>query len=284
MDFSDSAARITVAENIRNDIDEYWSLKRPNRQSTRISPSSLGEECAAQTWYRWRWANAPTKSDGRMARYNSRGEDNETDIIDYLRGTGWTIFDTNEKNEQFSISDFGGHLYGKLDSIGNHPVYTNGINILIEYKYINYKRFAALTKEALQLSDFKYYCQVVLYMDYFNLPATLFMPANRNDEDIKPSIIPADPVQAKVLKEKAYAIMTAKQRPARIAENPSFYKCKFCESVDNCHYNKPLLKSCRSCVNCIPVDGGKFHCNKWNAIIPSKEAILAGCDEWTPVK
>lgn len=284
MDFNDINYRINTANKIRDEINEYWSQKRPNRQSVRISPSNLGEECAAATWYRWRWAIEPPKADGRMARYNSRGEDNENHIIEWLRATGWTIYDRDEKGEQIAITDFSGHMYGKCDSVGNHPIHTNGQNILIEYKYINYKRFSALTTKPLIEADFKYYCQIVLYMDYLGLPACMFFPASRNDEDLKPTIIPADPTQAKMLRDKAHTVMTSKLRPARIAESPAFFKCKICEFIDICHNDKPLVKSCRSCVHCIPIDNGKFHCNKWQATIPSKEAIKAGCDEWVPVK
>lgn len=283
MDYADNAIRYKIQTGVIEDINSYWARIRPNRQTVRLSPSSLGEECAAQTFFRFRWAAEPGPVDGRMARYNSRGEDNEADIIDWLRNTGWTIYDQAPNGEQISISDFGGHFYGKLDSVGSHPEYTNGHNILIEYKYVNTKRFVSLVGKPLSEIDPKYYGQICLYMDYLNLPACMFFPGNRNDEDIRPIIIPADPIQANLLKAKAKTILETKVRPARIAETPAFFKCKFCEYVDQCHNAAPLAKSCRSCVSCVPIDGGKFHCTKWGADIPSKEAIKSGCDEWVSV-
>lgn len=284
MDFADLATREKIQRNVLADINAYAARTRPNRFSTRLSPSSLGKECVAELWYSFRWATAPKPADGRMSRYNQRGDENEVDVAKWLRETGWTIKEIDPAtNEQWAVSAFNGHLYGKSDGIGSHPLYTNGIDILLEYKYVNGKRFTSLTTKPLLTADPKYYTQVCLYMYLMNLPACLFIPACRNDEDLKPVIIPRDDTQVKMIMEKAEAILTAKQRPARIAENPAFYECKLCDHVDVCHYNKPLNVSCRSCVKCVPIVDGKFHCERWNATIPNKEAILAACPEWVSV-
>ena len=284
MNFHDDAVRFKIRDGVIKDIDDYWAKKRPNRQAVRISPSSIGEECAAQSWYRWRWATEPKPADGRMARYNSRGEDNEKDFIEWLRATGWTVLEIDEKtNTQFAIHGFYGHLYGKCDSIASHPVYTEGQFILLEYKYINYKRFTTLTNKPLIEADFKYYCQVCIYMDYLGLPACMFLPSSRNDDDFRPVIIPADPAQVRVLEAKINTVMTSKVRPARIAESSAFYKCKLCDYAGPCHHNQPLPKSCRSCVFCVPTNDGKFGCEHWGQVIP-KDVIKVGCDKWDPVK
>ena len=282
--FNDSQFRIDFRRIVKNEINDYWSNKRPNRQSVRLSPSSLGEECAAQTWYRWRWAVSPPTADGRMARYNSRGEENEIDIVEWLKATGWIVYEIDPTtNEQFVITYFNGHLYGKLDTIASHPIHTNGIAVLFEYKYINQRRFSTLTTKPLMEADLKYYNQVQLYLHFRQLPACVFFPVSRNDEDFEPIIIPYDNTQVSMTLEKAQAIMNAKIRPARIAENPTFHACKFCDFVEPCHKGKQLLKSCRSCVNCVPINDGKFGCEMWKQVIPTKEAIIAACDMWEPV-
>lgn len=285
IDFRDDAIRKKIQINVKKEINDAAIARRPNRLSMRLSPSSLGEECTAETWFRYRWISEPAPvTKGHMSRYNERGEKNEKDFTNWLRETGWNVREIDEKtNEQISVTAFGGHLYGKCDGIASHPIHTENTEILLEYKYINSKRFAALTTKALVTEDVKYYSQINIYMSLLNLPAVMFIPANRNDEDFEPIILPYDPNQAELMSKKANAVMTARQRPARIAENSSFFKCKFCEFIDVCHHNKPAFKNCRSCVHSVPIDGGKFACEKWNATIPNKEAMLAGCPAWESI-
>lgn len=285
MDFRDPTLREKIRREVKNDVNKLFSERRKQRYSARISPSSLGGECVAALWYSWRWATAPAPADGRMARYNSRGEDNEADVIEWLRATGWTVWEKDEATgEQIAVTDLNGHLYGKIDGIASHPVYTNNIKILLEFKYVNTGRFGKLTLKALIQSDIKYYTQVCIYLEKLDLPACMFIPANRNDEDIEFIIIPRDDTQVKFNMEKARTVMFAKQRPARVAESPAFVTCRICDHLDVCHNNKALAVNCRSCVHCVPTMGGKFHCERWNGTIPSKEAILSACGEYQAVK
>lgn len=285
MDFKDLGVRERIERETRDNINQWFSDNRPNRYSTRISPSGLGDECVAELWYKWRWAVEPKPADGRMARYNSRGDKNEADVIAWLRGTGWTVRDIDpETGRQYAVSDLNGHLYGELDGIASHPTLTNGIEILLEFKYVNYKRFAGLTTKALIEADIKYYSQVCTYMYYRDLPACMFIPASRNDEDFKPIIIPRDDTQVALLLDKAKTIMHSKTRPARIAESPAFFKCKFCDMAGVCHHNQPVAINCRSCLHCVPAENGKFACERWGAVIPNKEAVLKACPQHNPVK
>ena len=283
MDYTDHATRLRIEEGVKEDIDRHAASTRERRFPTRLSPSWLGEECLAAGWYNWHWVSEPETVEGRMARYNKRGEENENNVTAWLRETGWTVREKDERGEQIAVQGLGGHLYGKIDGEGSHPDYTAGQFILLEYKYINTKRFVALTNKALQLSDPKYYSQVCLYMYFRDLPATMFIPFNRNDEDFKPVIIPRDDTQVAVMLEKAHTIATAQTRPPRIAESPAFFGCKFCNHKEVCHNGAKPIKNCRSCVNSYAVENGKFACKLYNQVIPNKNAIMAGCDHWTPV-
>src|SRR5690606_40774947 len=117
-----------------------------------------------------------------------------------------------------------------------------------------------------------------------NLPLCVWFPTNRNDDDIKPIIIPRDDSYARELLSKAQSIATTTVRPARIAESPTFYKCKTCEAKDVCHGLRPPVVSCRSCVKCSPADDGKFFCNQWQQVIPSKDAIKSACGNYSPIQ
>lgn len=285
MDFRDDIVRTKIANAIRSDIFALEATRRPNRFSHRISPSTIGEDCVAKSWYSFRWATEPKPADGRMSRYNRKGEENETDLVEKLRATGWTVEEFDPATgKQWSISGYNGHMYGKIDGRASHPVHTAGIKLLLEFKYINYKRYSALTTKALIQADPKYYSQINLYMDELDLPACIFVPENRNDADIQPVVIPKDTAQVELIRRKAQAVFTSRERPARIAENPAYFECKFCEHVNICHHGRTPPKSCRSCYFAVPVDGGKWGCTHWNATIPDNDAIMAACGNWTPIK
>lgn len=273
--------RLQIA--IKNGINDASFRKQSVRRSHRLSPSWLGEKCVAASWYKYRWAMKPQPNDGRMARYNSKGDPEEEIIADLLRESGWTVRTHDENGDQFAVSDLNGHLYGRVDGLASHPEFTNGVEILFENKYINTRRFVALTKEPLIKADPKYYGQVCLYLKLLNLPAALFMPGNRNDSDIQPILIPRDDSYAENLLRTGENIMFAKVRPARIAENPAYFECKMCDLVSVCHSGAPLDINCRSCINAEPITGGKWKCNKWNAVIPNKEAMEAACSDWQPI-
>lgn len=281
LDFRNDEVRNRIRFGVKDDINTYWQTKRgPQRFSTRLSPSNLGEECAAQTWFRFRWVTAPKLPEGRMERYNSRGEKNEADIVEWLRDTGWTVEEVDPATgKQWAVSNFNGHMYGKADGIASHPVYTEGQRILLEFKYVHGKRFAELTRKPLITTDIKYYIQVNIYMREFGLPAVMFLPASREDEDLEPIILPYDPVQLELVYAKASTILTTKVPPAKIAQSAAFFKCKFCDEKEVCHNGAEPAKNCRSCFYAMPTYDGEFHCEKWGNTIP-KDFIKLGCHEW----
>jgi hypothetical protein len=281
IDFRDDAVRNHIRYGVRTDIETYWQTARgPRRYSTRLSPSNLGGECAAETWFGFRWVTAPVVPEGKMERYNSRGEKNESDIVAWLRATGWTVEEIDPATgKQWAITNFNGHMYGKCDGIGSHPVYTEGVRILLEFKYVNDKRYTSLISKPLITTDLKYYNQVMIYLRELGLPAVMFIPANRNNEDLDFIILPYDGAQLDLVYKKAETILTTKVPPAKIAQSAAFFKCKFCDHVEVCHNGAEPAKNCRSCVYCMPTWQGEFFCEKWGAVIP-KDTIPAGCHEW----
>ena len=284
-DFSSVEYRDRIATQIKADINAFSSSNREVRHSVRLSPSALGGPCTAENWYTWRWATEPVPYDGRSARYTERGNEEEAKIVALLRGAGWTVRDRDEKGEQFGVSDLAGHLYGRVDGLVSHPIYTQGQELIFENKLINYKRYSHLISQPLVTADFKYYVQICIYMLMLDKPATLFIPGNRNDDDIAPIIIPRDDGVAKDAINKAQSIMYMKTRPARMSESAAHFYCKsFCDHKEVCHFGGHVKISCRSCVNVEPIEGGKFRCNLWDAVIPGKAEMLAACPSWEGIK
>lgn len=283
MDFRDDAVRERIKHGVKTDINTLWQSKRTNKFKTRINPSSVGEECAAATFFDFHWVTAPGEADGRMARYNSRGETNEAGFVEWLRETGWTVEEIDPATgKQWAVSAFHSHMWGKCDGIASHPIYTGGERLLLEFKYINYKRFSTLATKPLIVEDLKYYIQVQIYLRELNLPAAIFIPANRNDEDFEPIVIPYDAAQLDLIYKKIETILSTKVIPAKIGQSEAFYKCKFCDHIGVCHQGKQPAVNCRSCLNCVPTFNGNFRCEKWNAEIPH-DVVKTGCDSWTSI-
>lgn len=262
----------------------------PSKHSWRVSPSSIGDECVAKLWYKFRWAKLGS-FDGRMQRLFGRGHAEEEKLVAILKSIGWTVKDVDEAKVaegkhmvQFGIKLFEGHLTGYLDGIGWHPVHTAGLAVLLEFKTYNTKRFAILKVKKCKVSDFKYYVQACIYMREYNLPWCLFVAVNKDDDELYFEIIPRDDATAEQHYRTAHTIVHSKARPARIAQSPTYFKCKNCTFVDICHNGAPVDINCRSCQHATAVAGGKFHCGKWDAIIPNQEAVEAACPEHTPIK
>jgi len=334
MDFSKPGMAEHVAATIRNEIDDNSAADNPPKYRWRVSPSSLGKECVAQQWFKFRWVSV-RQVPGPIARLFARGNKEEGNIIALLRRAGWEIRDYDKRLcyikdtdtyfaqeweasivhgvdvsadpvhiaaakardkwmlRQYRVKDLGGHYSGYLDGKARHPIHTGGEWVLLELKTYKSRLFSTLVArdkegnlKTVQVHNYDYYCQAVQYMDYHQLPWCLFGALNKDDDDLYFECIPANPQLAHALKNTAHTIATSQARPARIAESPTFHKCKICDFTNICHKSAPVDINCRSCQHCVAefeTNKGNFRCNKWAAIIPDEKAIMAACPQHLPL-
>ena len=271
---------------IVNEIFDGFASANPNRRPNRMSPSLLGHDCAAFVWYAFNWCYELPAVNGRMAKYNARGNVEEANVIAAMRATGWQVQETGPDGNQISVEAFGGHLYGMIDGICSHPTHTGGANYLFENKFVNSKRFTAFSNDSLQKADAKYYGQIQLYMHQLKLPACVWVVTNRNDDDMRVYIIPYDENYANDLLAFADTLLTSKARLKRISSKPTFFKCIYCDARDVCHGEKSIEINCRSCVNSFPLPDAQWGCRlapNDNQTIP-KEFLPKGCSNYTPVQ
>jgi hypothetical protein len=316
-----------LADQIKTAIDNNSAADGPPKFSWRVAPSSLGDECVARLWLKFRWT-AKAQKPGRINRIFKRGNGREDYFTALLRRDGWEVRDYAQRLvmrsgdgkyfaqdweddiapgyedvhqdpwhiaecrqqdkwllKQWRLVRFNGHMSGYSDGRARHPIYTNGEWIGVEYKTYNTKRFTTLVngKGGVKTSDYEYYVQVVTYLKEFDLPWCLFLAENKNDDDIYPEIILRDDATAEQRLTTAHTVITSPTMPARFAQSPAHHVCKYCDWVGVCHNGVPVEINCRSCRNCEATEGGKFKCNKWQAVIPDEEAILAACPHHTPV-
>ena len=287
LDLTLPGATKMLADKIVTGIDAATELQ--GKHSWRVKPSMLGKECIAAGWYAFRWAKRVNKP-GKVARIFAKGHDTEPRLIDYLRRSGWIVLDVDpakagKKFEQWNFKALNGHMSAYLDGIGSHPEYTGGLWVLIEAKSYNKRRFNLLTSKGnVKLTDYEYYVQVCLYMMGYNLPWTLLICECKDDGDIHVEVIMRDDETAQRALSVGNTIMTNRIRPARVAESAAFHVCKKCDFQGVCHLGEQVEKNCRSCLHCVAVEGGKFACERWNAVIPNEDAIMQACDQHDPIK
>ena len=250
-----------------------------------LGASVIGKECLREIWYGWRWAGF-TRFEGRMLRLFERGHDEEPRLAGLLRIAGAEVQELDPATgKQFRFIGYKGHFGGGCDGIatGVPCLEPYGLSIsariLCEFKTHSYDRYKDVSVNAIKDGKATHWAQTVIYMDELKTDAALYMPVCKDDDEIMPELLLPDPGAANVIRNKAQYIIEHRGIPPRMAHaSPSNFKCKFCDFRRHCHYGAPLERNCRTCKHSLPVDGGRWTCNKFNALIPEDKEI-EGCPQ-----
>jgi len=271
-----SEDRKKLAEQIKSDIDA-WSVKEyTGDHRDHLGASVIGQECHRKIWYDFRWVKFEM-FDGRMLRLFNRGHMEEELFVKWLRGIGCQVWEVDpQTNKQFRIWGCNGHYGGSADSVGILP-YLPNMPILLEFKTHNTKSFVNLVNQGLRKAKPQHYSQMCSYGAHYNFKYGLYMAVNKNDDDIYPEIVELDWRMAHDIINKADDIINAKTPPPRIAENPAYFACKFCNKHGICWDNEKVEINCRSCRNAIPVENAEWKC-LIHGMIP-KDFIPKGCKD-----
>lgn len=276
MDLTIPGMTTNLAERVRAGIDRA-TVSAP-RYSWRLKPSSLGGECTAKIWYAWRWVKK-TAPEPRFNRIFGTGHAFEAPIMDWLRNDGWTVLDKDPakigtKFEQWNVKALNGHLSAYLDAAGSHPEYTSGLWVNLEAKSYKKSRFNQLvSKKNVKVVDYEYYVQACIYCYLMDLAFTVLVAVCKDDCEVHVDVIPRDDATAIRALQLAESVATSRIRPGRIAQSAAFHACQRCEYKGVCHLGDKPDVNCRSCLNCVPADGGKFYCAKFNVAINDETAI-----------
>ena len=96
--------------------------------------------------------------------------------------------------------------------------------------------YAKVKTDDLSKAKPKHYAQMCQYGEKYGFKYGLYMIENKNDIDITFRIIELDWNYGKSLELKAEEIIFATEPPPRIAENESFFDCKYCDDFKGiCH-------------------------------------------------
>lgn len=249
--------------------EERYEVVIPDRNGKKrdyLGLSGLGGECKRAVWFDFRKV-AEKKFPARMLRLFRRGDVQEFQFNYLLRGIGFTIYERDDEGRQFKVEDFGGHLSGSMDGVGEAPdkFWIDGITpipFLIEYKTYNTKRFLKLQKEGVRLSDPKYYKQMVGYMGYNELDGALFCAVCKDTDELYFEWVVFNKREFRNLVGLAEEILSAQSPPERISNIASWWQCTYCDYKPQCHFGEPSLKSCRSCKFSQPAEDKQWKCLK----------------------
>ena len=249
-----------------------------------LGGSSIGEECNRKLWYGFRWASKPTFS-GRMYRLFQTGHLAEPRFIKDLRDVGVEVFERDPKTGlQFAFSDVYGHFRGNTDGLAKRVPGGGARPHLLECKTHSAKSFADLKKKGVEAAQPKHWTQMNTYMGWGKYERALYVAVNKDTDELHIERTKFDPTAFLQTQAKAERIIFATVPPARLSDDPAFYKCKLCDHNLVCHGERVPQKSCRTCVHITPTkDGdGSWHCNRYD-IHPTHDQQLTGCAAHLPL-
>lgn len=188
--------------------------------------------------------------------------------------------------KQWSFVDHDAHFAGSSDGRIRGGILTDKLGLIgwggVEYKTHSDKSYNDVVKRGVAKSKPVHMVQTQVYMLKFNLPWTLYVAVNKNDDALYMEVIYADKYFAEQYVEIAGKLIHQRFPPPKISNDPSWFECSWCEFKNICHYGAPMEKNCRSCAYATPEADARWYCNMHSALIPD-DFISKGCDEWKAV-
>jgi hypothetical protein len=258
-------------------IYDHYSASRRNGNRAHLGGSQIGAECARALWYSFRWAGGEAFS-GRMLRLFETGDREEQRLIANLRAVGITVWSRDpETGRQWLYTAHGGHFGISLDGVGEGFAESSQPHLL-EFKTSNDRGFATLQKEGLTIAKPVYHAQVQVGMFMAKLERAFFLCVNKNTDEIYGERVRIDRSVGRQMLARAESIVFAATPPARISEDPSFFKCKFCAFHSTCHGERVPDVSCRTCASVTPEPDGTWSCARHHRTLTTDEQRV-GCPQ-----
>lgn len=257
--------------------DAYRGESSPFR--SHLGVSMIGRECDRELWYSFRWY-AQKDFSGRVQRLFNRGHIEEARFIAMLLSAGFELWYETEDGGQFRFSDIGGHYGSALDGVVRGiPELPEGSAAYVEFKTSNEKGFKKLAQEGMQKAKPEHYAQVQVCMAAMQLPYTLYLVVNKNNDDLYGEILERDVSVSEHYRRRAHNIIFSPKPLAKISKSPGWWKCRFCDYKDNCHKNKAPVKNCRTCRYSKPLENGTWSCDIGREEI-NTDAKYVGCPHY----
>ena len=280
-----------LAKRILEEIDEYCVRTYDGGHRSHLGASLIGRECKRYLWYVFRWC-LHEKTTGRQQRLFNRGHREEARFIEWLEGIGFKVWfenrdeGPNEKGEfpQYRISDVMGHFGGSLDGIAVLPErYGIAEPVLLEFKTNGTGAgFNKLADDGMPIAKPEHFAQTSTYGKKYNFRYFVYLNINKNDDSLHIEVVKLNHNLGEQMIMKAEQIIMSQTAPARLSDNPTFYKCGYCHMKEVCHKGAVVEVNCRSCAFARPVENAEWFCEVHNGNIP-KDFIAKACPSYKAI-
>ena len=260
----------------KTEIIKWRESKQDDGFRPHLGASLIGHECSRHLWYIFRLSK-PAQFEGRVLRLFNTGHREEERVIEELRGIGCEVYDRTEDGKQVTVSAPYGHFSGSLDGMVKGLPESPNDWFILEIKTHGDKSFKDLAN-GIDKSKPMHHAQMQIYMGFTGIEKALYYPVNKNDDDIDPQIVQFDQHEFNRLLEKAKYIVFSVEPPGRLSDDPTFYKCKFCDHHSICHGNDIPKPSCRSCAHVTPTEQGTWTCSLYDNFEIDFENQKTGCE------
>ncbi len=164
----------------------------------------------------------------------------------WLRAIGFKLETHKATGEQFGFSGVGGRIKGHIDGVllSGPDSIDMTYPALWESKALKAQSWRDILKRGLTLAQPVYAAQIALYQAYMepHIPGiskhpALFMAINKNTAELYFELVPFNGELAQRTSDRAVQILKAcdvNEWLPRIANDPSFFQCKFCNWQQQC--------------------------------------------------
>lgn len=246
--------------------DKADDWRRPH-----LGASVIGKDCKRELWFSFRWAKAP-QHDGRLLRLFETGNLFEDRIVSELAMIGITVTD-RQKYIVTGVPLFG----GSIDGIGEGFPESKAAH-LVEFKTHSAKSFSDLSAKGVQESKPQHWVQMQVYMGALAIDRAYYIAVNKDTDELYAERIRYDKAFYVAALNTAQAIIRAAMPPARIADNPARFACRFCQYKQLCHGRDVPEVNCRTCCHSDPSpDGRGWICSRHGLM--DTDAQKEGCKD-----
>ena len=207
--------------------------RRPKRDY--LGASLIGEPCLRKIQYSYQ-ATGPSTYSGKTLRIFKAGHVFEEMSAEELRLAGFDLRTHDKNGEQFGFEVAGGKIAGHIDGVLCGGPVAMAYPALWEHKALGPKSWNEVVKKGVAVAKPVYAAQLALYQAYLDLtenPA-VFTARNRDTQEIYHEPVPFDAALAQRMSDKAVQIIQASELLPRIAQDRSFWMCRFCEHAEKC--------------------------------------------------
>lgn len=272
------SGRKALAAQMKADMDEYAQKAYDDGPRSHLGASEIGHPCSRYLWYKFRWCFQEEFS-GRMQRLFNRGHREEERFIEWLRGIGCEVKETDNDGNQFRVVAVANHFGGSCDGMASLSRYSIAEPVLVEFKTHSDKSFQKL-KAGVRTAKPQHWSQMAVYGFGFGIRYAVYISINKNDDDIYIEVLELDHELGRSRVVDAERIIRSQEAPPKLHRDPSMFECKWCPAHRICHQGDAVDQNCRSCKNARPVDNGEWECAKFG-LIP-RTFIKTGCESWEP--